>query len=145
MKEKTNENIILLNLIYQNAEMGIIGIDTVLNKVESEDLAGIMYDQKAEYEKFLDDVKKILIKYGAQEEEISKLKEVSSKVMSKLMTINKGDKKIAKLMIEGNEKGAIAIKEKLNANLSHDEEIINLAKKLLKTCEHNMNEMKEFI
>ncbi len=145
MKEKTNENIILLNLIYQNAQMGIIGIDTVLPKAENESLAKLMKEQRNEYEEFRKNVKKILIKYGAKESEIGKLKELSSTMMSKMMTINSDDKKIAKLMMEGNEKGVIAIQEKLNAGLSHDEEIINLAKKLLATEEHNVNEMKEFI
>ena len=36
MKEKQNENIIFLNLIYQNAEMGLIGIDTVIKKINDE-------------------------------------------------------------------------------------------------------------
>ena len=145
MKEKTNENIILLNLIYQNAQMGLIGIDTVLPKVENEKLASLMQKQRCEYEEFCKNVKKILIKYGAQEEEIGKLKELSSTMMSKMMVMNADDKKIAKLMMEGNDKGVIAIQEKLNADLSQDEEIINLAKKLLATEEHNINEMKEFI
>ena len=77
MKEKQNDNIIFLNLIYQNAEMGLIGIDVVLKKITDEKLAKLINEQKEEYEHICKDVKEILIKYGAQEEEIPKFKEFS--------------------------------------------------------------------
>ena len=74
MKEQQNSNIRFLNLIYQNAQMGLIGIDMVIKKVENEKIAKLIGEQKKEYEKFLSDAHEILIKYGAKEEEISKLK-----------------------------------------------------------------------
>ena len=145
MKEKQNENFIFLNLIYQNAQMGLLGIDTIMEKIENEDLASLVREQRSEYEEICDDAKKILIKYGAQEEEIGKIKELSSKLMSEMMTINADDKKIVKLMMEGNEKGVIAIKEKLNLYGDQDEEIVSLANRLLETEEHNREEFKEYL
>lgn len=145
MKEKQNDNIIFLNLIYQNAEMGIIGIDTVMKKVNDEKVAKLMNEQRQEYEEFCCNAKKILLKYGAQEESIGKVKELSSKMMSEAMTMNCDDKKIIKLMIEGNEKGVIAIKEKLSAYDNSDPEIVNLAKKLLDTEEHNREEFMKLL
>lgn len=145
MKEKQNDNIIFLNLIYQNAEMGLIGIDTVLKKVEDEKLAKLINTQRKEYEKFCSDVKDILIKYGAKEEEIPKLKELSSKVMSEVMSMGKDDKEIAKLMMEGNQKGVIEIQEQLNTKTIEDEEIVELAKRLLETEEHNREEFKKYL
>ena len=61
------------------------------------------------------------------------------------MTINADDKKIVKLMMEGNEKGVIAIKEKLNLYGDQDEEIVSLANRLLETEEHNREEFKEYL
>lgn len=145
MKECQNKNIIFLNLIYQNAQMGLIGIDTVIKKVENEKIAKIIHEQKREYEEFLKDTKKILIKYGAREEEISKLKELSSKAMAEVMTLNKGDQEIAKLMMEGNEKGVLEITAELNQYDGEDEEIIHLANRLLKTEEHNREEFKQYL
>ena len=145
MKEKQNDNIIFLNLIYQNAQMGIIGIDTVLPKIKNEKIAKIVSEQRAEYENFLTMAKEILLKYGAKEEEIGKLQEVSSKIMSEVMTMGKDDKTIAKMMMDGNEKGVIAITEKLNAYQDKDPEIISLAKKLLDTEEHNREEFKQYL
>ena len=80
MKEQNNVNIQFLNLIYQNAQMGLVGIDTVMKKVESEAIAKLISEQRQEYEKFLEDAHRILIKYGAMEEEISKLKETSDSI-----------------------------------------------------------------
>ena len=137
--------IIFLNLIYQNAQMGLIGIDTVIKKVENNKIAKLIQEQRKEYEKFLEDAKSILIKYGAKEEEISKLKELSSKAMAEVMTMNKGDKEIAKLMMEGNQKGVLEITAELNQYEGDDEEILNLAKRLLETEEHNREEFKQYL
>lgn len=145
MKERQNDNIIFLNLIYQNAQMGLIGIDSVIDKVENEKLSKLIKEQREEYEEFLEDAREILIKYGAKEEEISSLQKLSSKIMSEAMTFNKDDKNIAKLMMEGNEKGVIAIKEKLNDYQDKDPEIVKLAEKLLATEEHNREEFKEYL
>lgn len=145
MKEKQNDNIIFLNLIYQNSEMGLIGIDVVLKKVTNEKIAKLIEEQKKEYENICHKAKEILIKYGAKEEEIPKMKELSSKLMSEMMSLGSDDKKIVKLMMEGNEKGVIAIQEKLNTYQDKDPEIIELAEKLLKTEEHNREEFKEYL
>ena len=145
MKEQQNSNIKFLNLIYQNAQMGLIGIDRVKKRVESEKIAKLIGEQKKEYEKFLSDAHEILLKYGAKEEEISKLKELSSKAMAMMMTINKSDKEIAKLMMEGNQKGVLEITAELNNYDGDDEEILSLAKRLLATEEHNREEFKTYL
>ena len=145
MKEQNNTNIKFLNLIYQNAQMGLIGIDTVMKKVENEKIAKIIQEQRKEYETFLEDARKILIKYGAKEEEISKLKELSSKAMAEVMTMRKDDQEIAKLMMEGNQKGVLEITAELNQYEGGDEEIKKLAKSLLATEEHNREEFKQYL
>ena len=145
MKEQQNTNIQFLNLIYQNAQMGLIGIDTVIKKVENEKIAKLIQEQRKEYEEFLEDARKILLKYGAKEEEISKLKELSSKAMAEVMTMGKDDHEIAKMMMEGNQKGVLEITAELNNYEGDDEEIINLAHKLLATEEHNREEFKKYL
>ena len=144
--EKENSNIEFLNLIYQNAQMGLIGIDAVIDKVENEEVAKLIKEQRVEYDRLCNDAKTLLMeKYHTTEEGIGLLQKLSSKIMSEMMTINKGDKNIVKLMIEGNEKGVIAIREKLNAYKENDEEIVTLAKKLLATEEHNMKEFEPYL
>ena len=125
--------------------MGLIGIEMVIKKVENEKIAKLIGEQKKEYEKFLSDAHEILIKYGAKEEKISKLKELSSKVMATFMTMNKSDKEIAKLMMEGNQKGVLEITAELNNYDGNDEEILSLARRLLATEEHNREEFKTYL
>ena len=125
--------------------MGLIGIDAVIKKVESDKIAKLIKEQRKEYVQFLDDAKKILLKYGAKEEEISKLKNLSSKAMANVMTMGKSDKEIAKLMMEGNQKGVLEITAELNEYEGNDEEILDLAHKLLATEEHNREEFKEYL
>ena len=47
MKEQ-NSNIKFLNLIYQNAQMGLIGIDMVMKKLKNEKLAKLIDEQRRE-------------------------------------------------------------------------------------------------
>jgi len=146
MKEQ-NDNIKFLNLLYQNAGMGLIGIDTVIKKIENEKLAKLISEQRKEYETYCEMVQKVLIKFGAKEEEIGKIKELSTKMMSEFMTVGKSDNEIAKMMMQGNERGALEVQEKLNMyqNENIDNEVIELAKKLLATVEHNREELKGFL
>ncbi len=148
MEEKNKDNIEFLNLIYQNAEMGLIGIDCVIDKVEDEKISHLIKEQREEYEEFCNDAKKLLAKYHVKADEISGIQKLSSKIMSELMSINKEDKNIVKLMMEGNEKGVIAIKEKLNMYENEkgiDPEIIDLANRLYATEEHNREEFESYL
>ena len=86
-----------------------------------------------------------MLKYGAKEEEISKLKELSSKAMANVMTMGKSDKEIAKLMMEGNQKGVLEITAELNQYEDSDDEILDLAHRLLATEEHNREEFKQYL
>ena len=67
--------------------------------------------------------------------------------MAEFMAINKEDKNIVKLMMEGNEKGVIAIKEKLNMfqDAEIDERVRELAEKLYATEEHNREDFEEYL
>jgi len=55
------------------------------------------------------------------------------------------ENKIAKMMIEGSNKGIIEITEKLNSFKNCDIEIKDLAKKLLATEQHNLEELKKYL
>ena len=142
-----NKDIEFLDYIYQNSEMGVLGIDHVLNHICDESLEKIIITQKEEYETIMEEAKEIYKKYGKDEKELSKLSKLSSNIMSEMMMINKkgDDSAIAKLMMEGNNKGIIAITEKINHYENSDQEIKKLAEKLLATEQHNLDEMKKYL
>ena len=135
-----------LNYMYKNAKMGIVGIDDVLSKAKSKDMKDVLYKQKLEYEGICKEVEKILEKKEAKVEEISMMAKVSSSFMSSLkLAEDKSDSMIAKMMIEGTNKGIIEINEKLNNIPNISKETKKIARKLLKIEQYNLTELKKYL
>ena len=142
-----NKDIELLDYIYQNAEMGLVGIDSIIEKVSDENLEQLILEQREEYKTIMEEAKEIYKKYGKDENELSKLTKLSSNIMTEMMMITKKGETnlIAKMMIEGSNKGIIAITEKINNIETTDKEIKELAQKLLRTEQHNLDELKKYL
>lgn len=143
---KDNKNIDFLNTIYKTSEMGIIGINDVIDKSSKEEFRNLLNEQKDDYNEILQDAIKLYTAYGMEEKELNAFIKMNSKVMSemKLMT-NSSDETIAKMMMEGTNKGIIKINKTMNENPDADEEAVKLAKKLLKIMEHNMEDLKIYL
>ena len=143
---KENKNMNFLNSIYKTAEMGIVGIDDVIDKAQKEEFRNCLTNQKEEYSHILKEAEKLFTSFGMQEKELSAFVKANSKVMSemKLMT-NSSDEMIAKMMMEGTNKGIIKINKALNENPSIDGEIEELAKKLIDKMEHNYEQLKIYL
>lgn len=136
----------LLNFIFKNAEMGIIGIDDLLEILEDNKFSEILRNQREEYCKITNKVRKMINDYGMEVEENSNISKARSNLMVKLSGLkDKSIKKFAKMMIEGTNKGIIEIQEKINAYSKEENEVLNLAKELLEVEENNINELKEYL
>jgi len=139
-------NIEVLNYVYQNAEMGITGIDDISDKIEDEELKEVTRTQREGYLKISKEAIQIFIKYGQQEAELGKLAKINSYLMIKVKTmIDDSTSNIAKMLIEGSNKGILEITEKINQYQGIDEEIIDLAEKLKKLEESNLEELKKYL
>ncbi len=135
-----------LNYIYQNAKMGVIGIDNIKDKIFDDELKNIIATQKKEYQKIADDASSILNELGLTEKDVSKMAKVSTYVMANLeMLKDDSSSNIAKLMIEGSNKGIIEINKNLNSYNNMNSKIVKLAKKLLATEQHNIDELKIYL
>ena len=135
-----------LNYIYQNAKMGVIGIDNIKDKIFDDELKNIIATQKKEYQKIADDASSILNELGLTEKDVSKMAKVSTYVMANLeMLKDDSSSNIAKLMIEGSNKGIIEINKNLNSYNNMNSKIVKLAKKLLATEQHNIYELKIYL
>ncbi len=135
-----------LNYIYQNAKMGVIGIDNIKDKIFDDELKNVIATQKKEYQKIADDASSILNELGLTEKDVSKMAKVSTYVMANLeMLKDDSSSNIAKLMIEGSNKGIIEINKNLNSYNNMNSKIIKLAKKLLATEQHNIDELKIYL
>ena len=140
------KNIDFLNYIYKNAEMGIIGIDDVYPKAKSKDLKRLLDKEKIEYEDICNQVKELLKNEEAQVEKINIMAKVGSSFVSSVeIAKDHTDSTIAKLMIEGTNKGIIEITEKLNNIPNIDKKAKHLAMRHLKTLQNNITELKKYL
>ena len=141
-----SEEVEFLNYIYKNAEMGIIGILDVITKSSNEKFTKLLKSQKEDYEEICKEAKDILKKYGKSNEEIGVMAKMSTKMMAEMSLMKEeSDQVIAKMMMEGSNKGVIEITEKINAYNNIDAEIVVLANKLKSTLEKNIDELKKYL
>lgn len=149
MKEKEmreNEETKYLNKLYQCAEMGVIGINSVIEKVKQESLLEALESQRKEYDRLCEEIVSILKKYGCEEEKLGMMAKKSSEMMSEMKTtIDHSDNQIAKMMMEGNNKGVIEVTRVKNEYQNDDEEIKNLVDDFLKVLENNIEQMKKYL
>lgn len=149
MKEKEmreNEETKYLNKLYKCAEMGTIGIDSVIDKATKEELIEALQSQRKEYDSLCEQIVSILKKYGCEEEKLGKMAKKSSEMMSEMkMKIDDSDSQIAKMMMEGNNKGIIEVTKIKNEYQGEDEEIKELCDNFLKFLEDNLDEMKKYL
>lgn len=143
---KNNKNIEFLNTIYQIAEMGVIGINDVIDKAKKSEFRTFLEEQKKQYDEILNESEMIFTSYGAQEKEIGKMAKVNSKVMSEMKLMkNKEDSEIAKMMVEGTTKGITKLESAMNAYNENDEEAVQLAEKLLASLKNNIEDLKIYL
>jgi len=135
-----------LQYIHKNAEMGIVGINNIINKVENEAFENLLKREKQEFEEICKEAEVILKKYGESNEEIGIIPKISTAVSSNVELIKDDSiSHMAKMMIEGTNKGIIAVTEKINAYNNNDAEIIMLANKLKNNLEENVNNLKKYL
>ncbi|MCI8497615.1 MAG: hypothetical protein HFE85_05130 [Clostridiales bacterium] len=139
-------DITMLNFILQNAEMGRTGITHVLPHAKEEKMQQALNNQLIEYDKIYITSMDMLHKRNEQPEHINAMAKLSSYVMSTMKTLtNPSTSKIAEMMIEGSTMGVTKIIKHLNEYDGDDERVRDLANKLLKTEQLNIDQMKKML
>jgi len=135
-----------LNYIYQNAKMGVVGIDNIKAKIYDEELKDLIATQRKEYVTICDEATKILNELGVGEKDISTMAKVMTYFMANLELLKDDSaSNIAKLMIDGSNKGIVEITKKLNGYNNANKKVEKLARKLLVTEQHNIDELKIYL
>lgn len=143
---KDNKNIEFLNSIYQIVEMGVIGINDVIDKVKKSEFRNFLENQRKEYDEILNESESIFASYGAKEKELGKMVKMNSKVMSEVKLMkNNEDSEIAKMMAEGTSKGIIKLESAMNSYNESDKEAYALAEKLLASLKNNIEGLKIYL
>lgn len=139
------EKEVLLKL-YQNVEMGIAGIESLENKIESRSLAKLILNQKKEYEILKEKLVSLCSKYNVEDKELGSFAKISSDLMVNMKTLmDKSEHTIAKMMMEGTNKGLIQLEELLNNYQGKDEKILDLIKKTIDLEHQNNDELKIYL
>jgi len=136
----------LLNHIYQTAEMGREGIQSVLKYTEEPALADALNSQYTEYEKLQNAAGALLHARGERPHGLNPVAKASSEVMStmKAMT-DRSPANIAEMMIQGSTMGVTKSLRTIRDCNVKEGEVRRLADRLLKTEQANIEEMKRFL
>lgn len=143
---KMVEDIEMLNFIYQNAEMGIIGIDNIKSVIKNKQFMKVIKEQEKDYSAVCTEAVELLNNAHEKVENISSMASLMTMIDAKMKTItDSSTSNIAKMMMTGSNKGIIEIQEKINNYKGDDKKVLSLAKKLLTIEKRNLENLKKYL
>ncbi len=135
----------LLNHIRQTTEMGVDGIDSVIEYAEGS-FRQALEQQRTEYRKLHRSADTLLHRLGGVPEDLSSFAKWSSELSAGLKTMmDSSQSNLARMMIEGNTMGVTKSLQTMKSCDVHDKDVSNLAQKLLATEQANIDQMKTFL
>lgn len=144
-----NENMELLNFVYENAEMGMNSLNNLSDILRNKDnkIKGLIEDELKEYNSFLKESEKLLKKYKIEPKKTNLMAKISSKMGIAMETMkDNSDPAIASMIIEGLTMGIVEIETKIeNYKKLVDKKILKLSTKFLKFQEEEIEKLKTFM
>ncbi|MDO4554493.1 MAG: hypothetical protein Q4B70_05030 [Lachnospiraceae bacterium] len=136
----------MLNDIRKNTQMGCTGIDEILPYAQDEKFRKVLEVQKEEYSRIFEEADKLLYERKEKPEDISSMAKLSSKAMTMMKTMSDpSTDHLAEMMYQGSAMGVTKIIRRQREYAGTNPKICDLAKRLLKTEERNMEEMRQFL
>ncbi len=143
--DKMKEKEVILKL-YHNVLMGVIGIETIENKIENRSLRKTILNQKKEYEAMEKEMFNLCVSYNITNKEISPMAKISSEVMGKMkIMMDNTDHNIAKMMMDGTNKGLIELETLQNNYNGTDEDIKKMITKIIELEQQNNEDLKIYL
>lgn len=136
----------LLNNIYKNAEMGRDGLYFVIRKTDDPQFRKVVETQLMEYQSIMDEAEEKLQQVGETA--------TGNGTMSKMMVRMTAGRKtaqdnspsaLADMLIQGSSMGVTKIAKQISRYRSTDDEYLQLADRLQKTEENNIQQMKQYL
>ncbi len=144
-----NENMELLNFVYENAEMGVHTLNILSDTLRKRDnkIKGLIEDELKEYNSFLKEAEKLLKKNKIEPKKTNLMAKLSSKMGITMETMkDNSDPAIASMVIEGLTMGIVEMQTKIeNYKKIVDKKILKLATKFLKFQEEEIEKLKTFM
>lgn len=144
-----NENMELLNFVYENAEMGVHTLNNLSDILRNKDnkIKGLIEDELKEYNSFLKEAGKLLKKNKVEPKKTNLMAKISSKMGIAMETMkDNSDPAIASMVIEGLTMGIVEMETKIeNYKKLVDKKILKLSTKFLKFQEEEIEKLKTFM
>lgn len=141
-----NENIEMLQYIYQNSEMGKVTINQILEEIKDLEFKDVILEQLKDYEYVVQKAEKLL----SDEKKYPKDLNITTKIMTyfgiKMNTLKDDTSShIAEMMINGSTMGITQITKNLNNYKNIDNDIKDLGSRLLKIEQDNIEKLKPYL
>ena len=144
-----NENMELLNFVYENAEMGVHTLNNLSDILRNKDnkIKGLIEDELKEYNNFLKESEKLLKKNKLGYKKTNLMSKISSKMGISMETMkDNSDPAIASMVIEGLTMGIVEMETKIESYKKIvDKKILKLSNKFLKFQEEEIEKLKTFM
>lgn len=141
-----DENIEVLNELYKNAKMGEESIKTLLPSVGDQKMRSDLETQRNGYLDFCDKAWQEISSRGEKAPKINPMVKVSSTVGIKMNTLtDKSDSHIADMMIQGSTMGITSATEGIHKHPHASQEVLKMAKDVVKFEQNNIERMKEYL
>lgn len=144
-----NENTELLQYLYQDAKMGTSTLTTLIKTINEKDnkIKKIVEGQIKGYENFLKETEKLLKKLKVEPKEKSMMANMGAFMGIKVeMLKDNSDARIADMLTRGFTMGVVDITKRIdNYKCDADKNILNLAKKMLKFHQENIELLKPYL
>ena len=144
-----NENMELLNFVYENAEMGVHTLNNLSDILRNKDnkIKGLIEDELKEYNNFLKESEKLLKKNKLEPKKTNLMAKFSSKMGIAMETMkDNSDPAIASMVIEGLTMGTVETETKIESYTTLvDKKTLKLSNKYLKLQEEEIEKLKTFM
>jgi len=146
------ENSKLLSFVYKNAEMGIQTIPKLIELTSDKDFRESLENQLTEYREISAEAEKMLrADTTATEEELDDVglnyfEKLSTDIMLRFSTMkDHSPAHFAEMMLKGSSMGITDISKQIERYPGAGENAVMLARKLLRSEENNIDEMKKYL
>ena len=140
------QDIEMLHHIHKSTEMGREGILSVLGSAKDTALRTALEQQLTEYEQMMGSSARLLEERGKTPKGVPAAAKLSARMTSAVKTwMDPSPSKIAEMMVQGNTMGMTKSLKHLHDYHGKDERVRDLANKLLKTEERNLEQLKKFL
>ena len=136
----------VLNDIIKTSQMGINGINVVMDKTRQPALRQALKVQRREYSDIEQQAKLLAQRKGYRIDQIKPITRRMGAMMSKTqLLVGEPNSKIAGMMIQGNTRGMIVVLKDLHQTREPDKQVEALSQKLLETENSNITQMQGFL